>query len=110
MWPQRLERWRRYIEDAADRASIAQQEAATIGGLIRDGFTPESAVKAVMNNDWSGLEHTGLTSVQLLPPSTGEEPLPGVGNTPAITAGPDKQPPALPAGASGNGQKAGASA
>jgi phage portal protein BeeE len=94
-------------EDAADRASIAQQEASTIGGLIRDGFTPESAVKAVMNGDWSVLEHTGLTSVQLLPPSTGEEPLPGVGNAPAVGAGPDKQPPALPAGASGNGQKAG---
>jgi soluble lytic murein transglycosylase-like protein len=30
MWPQRLERWRRYIEDAADRADLAPELIAAI--------------------------------------------------------------------------------
>jgi hypothetical protein len=55
-------------EDAGDLAAIQLQQAQTIGTLVKDGFTPESAVKAVMNGDMSLLAHTGLTSVQLLPP------------------------------------------
>jgi hypothetical protein len=61
-------------EDAGDQADIQQKEASTITSLVRDGFTPESAVHAVQNNDWSLLKHTGFTSVQLLPPSNGTEP------------------------------------
>lgn len=61
-------------EDAGDLAKIQEQEASTITALVREGFTPESAVMAVTNNDWSLLKHTGLTSVQLLPPSNGSEP------------------------------------
>lgn len=69
-------------EDAADLAGIQQKQAATITSLVRDGFTAESAVAAVLNNDWSRLVHTGLTSVQLQPPSNGQEPDPDlVGNT-----------------------------
>jgi hypothetical protein len=73
-------------QDEGDIATIQVQEAATIGGLIKDGFTPESAVKAVQNNDWGLLKHSGLTSVQLQPPGS---------TTPA------PEPPALP-GADGS--------
>jgi phage portal protein BeeE len=63
-------------EDAKDLAAIQQQQAETITALVRDGFTAESSVKAVLDNDWSQLVHTGLTSVQLQPPSNGQEPDP----------------------------------
>jgi phage portal protein BeeE len=55
-------------EDAKDAAEIQQVNAATIGGLIKDGFTAESAVAAVRAQDFSLLKHTGLVSVQLQPP------------------------------------------
>jgi hypothetical protein len=61
-------------QDEGDIATIQTQEAATIGGLIKDGFTPESAVKAVQNNDWGMLKHSGLTSVQLQPPGSSPTP------------------------------------
>jgi phage portal protein BeeE len=65
-------------EDAGDRAAIQQREAQTIAALIRDGFTPDSVIAAVNNNDWTLLKHTGLTSVQLQPPSDGTEPIPQI--------------------------------
>jgi hypothetical protein len=63
-------------QDEGDVATIQMQEATTIGGLIKDGFTPESAVKAVQNNDWGLLQHSGLTSVQLQPPGSSPAPEP----------------------------------
>lgn len=71
--------------DSSDLAAVQSMEAATIAALIRDGFTPESAVEAVKNNDWGLLEHSGLTSVQLQPPGAGE-PLPGFTGTPDTAA------------------------
>jgi phage portal protein BeeE len=62
-------------EDAGDLAAIQQKQALTITALVRDGFTAQSAVDAVTNNDWGRLVHTGLTSVQLQPPTDGQEPL-----------------------------------
>jgi phage portal protein BeeE len=61
-------------EDAADQASIQSLEATIIATLVREGFTAESIVRAVANNDWSALVHTGMLSVQLQPP--GSAPLP----------------------------------
>ncbi len=61
-------------EDAGDLAGIQSQQAATIGSLIQQGFTADSAVKAVMNNDWSLLQHSGLVSVQLQPPGQTAQP------------------------------------
>lgn len=63
-------------EDAGDLATIQQNQAQTIVALVRDGFTPESSVAAVINNDFSLLVHSGKVSVQLqepgaLPPSEG---------------------------------------
>jgi phage portal protein BeeE len=57
-------------EDAADIAKIQGEEASTIVKLVRDGFTPESAIDAVKNHDWSRLKHTGLVSVQLTQPGS----------------------------------------
>jgi len=58
-------------EDAKDAAEIAQTDANTIGQLVREGFTPESAKAAVIGRDMTLLVHTGLVSVQLqLPGST----------------------------------------
>lgn len=54
-------------EDADQVAAIQSQQAGTIASLIAAGFIPDTAVKAVMNNDWSLLRHSGLVSVQLLP-------------------------------------------
>lgn len=55
-------------EDAGDLAKIQAEEAQTIVALVRDGFTPESAIDAVKNHDWSRLVHSGLVSVQLTAP------------------------------------------
>jgi len=77
-------------EDAEVLARIQQTQAQTITALVRDGFTPDSATQAVLNNDMSLLKHTGLTSVQLLPPSNGQEPFNP--NAPALP--PAGQPPA----------------
>jgi hypothetical protein len=52
-------------EDAKDAADIEQVKAATIEMHIRSGFTPESAVAAVMGANQSLLKHTGLQSVQM---------------------------------------------
>jgi hypothetical protein len=57
--------------DQLNFATLRQMESSTIGALIQDGFTPASAVSAVMEHDWRILEHTGLYSVQLQPPMTG---------------------------------------
>lgn len=56
-------------EDQKDAADIQATEASTITALVREGFTPESAVAAVMTEDWTVLEHTGALSVQLVKPS-----------------------------------------
>ena len=63
--------------DAQDAAGVQAQEASTITALVRDGFTPESAIAAVVNRDWSRLEHTGRTSVQLQPMDADPQPTGG---------------------------------
>ena len=57
-------------EDAKDAAEIQNTQMTTITGLVRDGFTPESAIAAVQASDWSLLTHSGLLSVQMQPPGT----------------------------------------
>lgn len=65
-------------EDEADAANIAAVKAATIASYVTQGFTKESAVKAVDSGDINLLVDSGLTSVQLLPPGT---PKPTTGET-----------------------------
>jgi phage portal protein BeeE len=60
-------------DDASDRAKIQAEEAQTIATLVKDGFMPESVVKAISNNDWSLLRHSGWYSVQMQPPPSGQE-------------------------------------
>lgn len=55
-------------EDAKDAADIEQVKAATITMLVRDGFSPESAIAAVNGKDVTKLVHTGMISVQLWEP------------------------------------------
>lgn len=57
-------------EDVQVAAGVVQTQAATIAGLVKEGFTPESAKDAVISGDLSRLVHTGLVSVQLQPPGT----------------------------------------
>lgn len=61
-------------EDAKDQAEIMKTRAATLNALVNSGWTPETALATVMAEDFSGLVHTGLTSVQLNPPGTGTDP------------------------------------
>lgn len=59
-------------EDGKDAAEIEQVKATTITMYVREGFTAESAIAAVRAQDVSLLKHSGLTSVQLQPPGTGQ--------------------------------------
>lgn len=55
-------------EDEQVAAEIIQVQATSLSTLITAGFTPDSSVIAVNANDLSRLEHSGLVSVQLIPP------------------------------------------
>lgn len=63
-------------EDAKDAAEINAQKATTIATLVREGWTPESAITAVESGDFKALVHTGLVSVQLWQPGSGPAQLP----------------------------------
>jgi hypothetical protein len=67
-------------EDQKDEAEIQVKQAAAIKQLVEAGFDPSSVVDAVTAGDLSRLGHTGLVSVQLLPPgqanTNGNKPLP----------------------------------
>lgn len=57
-------------EDAMDQAEILSRQALTIESLVRSGFKANTARDAVMSGDFNKLEHSGLFSVQLQPPTT----------------------------------------
>ena len=57
-------------QDELEAAEVRQRNAATIASYIINGWTPESARDAVLANDESLLEHTGLVSVQLQEPGS----------------------------------------
>ncbi|MCP5024778.1 MAG: phage portal protein [Actinomycetia bacterium] len=69
-------------EDRKDAADILATQAGAINTLYAAGFKPDAIIKAVTDGQLTGLvgEHTGLSSVQLLPPADGdtnnEEPEP----------------------------------
>ncbi len=65
------------LEDRKDAAEIEGRKASTIRQLIDAGFKPESVVSAVMAEDMSRLQHSGLYSVQLQPPGTMAKPVGG---------------------------------
>jgi phage portal protein BeeE len=55
-------------QDRKEVAEIQASQSRAIGYLIMQGFTPETIVEAVIKEDYTLLEHTGLYSVQLIPP------------------------------------------
>lgn len=57
-------------EDQRDAAEIQSRKADTIRTLIEAGFEPETAVRAVIGEDFDQLAHSGLVSVQLQAPGT----------------------------------------
>jgi len=63
-------------EDLKDAAEIRQIEASTIKSLIDAGYDPRAVVEAVTSGDLKRLtnKHTGLYSVQLIPPQPGQAP------------------------------------
>jgi hypothetical protein len=65
-----------FQEDVTDEASIRQTMATTIRQLIEAGYEPDAAVRAVTTGRYDQLvgQHTGLTSVQLTPPTDGTAP------------------------------------
>ncbi len=69
-------------EDAADRANVQLVKAQTIWQYVQAGFTPASAAAAADAEDVTLLEHTGMTSVQLHPPTNGQPTPNGNGKTP----------------------------
>lgn len=56
--------------DAQEEAEIRQTQATAIRSLLDAGFTPESSVVAVMDDDFPALVHSGLFSVQLQAPGS----------------------------------------
>ena len=62
-------------EDRRDAVEIVQAQASTVRTLIEAGYEPDAAVAYVGAEDLGLLlgKHTGLASVQLQPPVTGED-------------------------------------
>jgi phage portal protein BeeE len=76
--------------DRLEAAKIMTEESSSIIKFVTGGFTPESSVAAVTSGDSNLLEHTGLVSVQLLPP--GQVP-PGTDTTPGAPGSSPELPP-----------------
>jgi len=60
--------------DVKDQADITQKYEQAITSYVIQGFTADSAVDAVVSADPTRLQHTGLLSVQLQPPTTTPPP------------------------------------
>lgn len=82
-------------EDVADEANVQKTNAETIHTLVIGGFTPDSAVQAVLSGDYSVLEHSGMYSVQLTPAGTVGEGKSVVAGTPVATDAADESTPAV---------------
>lgn len=63
-------------EDEKDAADIAEIKARTAEAWIRAGYEPSSVIAAMTANDPRLLVHTGLYSVQLQKPGSGQPALP----------------------------------
>lgn len=64
-------------QDQTEVAEIMAREAEILAKLVQNGYTPDSAVEAMTKQDWRLLKHTGLYSVQLLPPESQGPATPG---------------------------------
>lgn len=72
-----------FQEDVGDEANIRQLNATTVKTLIEAGYKPDAVIQAVDTGNFAALvgQHSGLTSVQLQPPTDGTEP-PSEGSPP----------------------------
>ena len=63
-------------DDVKDAAEVQARQSSSIRQLIDGGFDADSVVDAVVSGDLKRLKgkHTGLVSVQLLPPGTTADP------------------------------------
>jgi hypothetical protein len=77
-------------EDATDQAAIQQMNAAAMKSLIDGGFKPDAAIAYVQTGDMNQLigQHSGLYSVQLQPPNSGQAPNGSGPGTPPVDASP----------------------
>lgn len=57
-------------DDQKKLAEIRQLNSSVLASLITSGYTPESSAQFIVTDDPKVLQHTGLVSVQLLPPGT----------------------------------------
>lgn len=73
-------------EDAQDRADIMATNAQTVNSLTTAGYTSDSIIAAVTNEDFSLLVHSGLFSVQLQPPTTEQAAVDASGVGPKVPA------------------------
>lgn len=66
-------------EDAENVAKIQQMQSTALRALVDAGFSPDAAVGFLQGDDLSALvgQHSGLYSVQLQPPGTGQDPQEG---------------------------------
>lgn len=74
--------------DRLEAAKIQTERTSNLTKLITAGFTPESAVAAISADDLTMLEHSGLVSVQLLPPGEAEPADPAAPADPAEPGSP----------------------
>lgn len=75
--------------DQLEAAKIQTERTSNLVKVITAGFTPESSVAAINADDLTMLEHSGLVSVQLLPPGQAEPAAPA---EPADPAAPPTAP------------------
>lgn len=61
-------------EDQKDAADIASTNAQAVRALTESGYEPSSVIDAVSTGDFTKLRHTGVFSVQLQPPGSGDTP------------------------------------
>lgn len=61
-------------EDESERATIQSTQATAIKTLVDAGYDPDTVIDAIDAGDWNRLQHSGLTSVQLLPPGQSSQP------------------------------------
>jgi hypothetical protein len=75
-------------ENSQARATYLTTQAATINTLITAGYDPDSVTAAVTAEDLTLLKHSGMTSVQLLPPGgdPGTDPAADPNADPALAA------------------------
>lgn len=89
--------------DRKEAADIMQAQSETMSKLITAGFEPDSVVQAVVTGDLSLLKHSGLVSVQLLPPGRAELGPDGQPVAPDPSLSPVKVlPPGQPPSPNGN--------